>query len=651
MPLLADRVRETTTTTGQGTLTLDGAPSGFRTFSSAFGNGVSVYYVIAGPSEWEIGIGTTGAGTLTRDTVLVSSAGGTTKVTFSAGTKDVFCSYVADRAVTTSDASTLTNKTIDDYTNNVGANSTHFRVRATGTLAKGAVVKATGFNVGEQAIRVGLTSSASDVAIGVMEQDLTTGQFGMAVVIGELFDVNTSGLSVGATLYSDNAGGYTTTKPSSGFYQSLGWVVRANSTTGVIAVNIVAPLYVETSTNTANTAILRDGSGNFAAGTITAALTGNASTASALTPGATINGVTFTGASNITVAAAAGTLTGSTLASGVTASSLTSVGTLTSLTVTSPSAAAPFAVNSNNANGVYYDIANAQNSSSFRIAAYGTTAFGVSALISRAAIEGNAPNGMVVGAVTSGANGGPIEFHTGFRVIRWSIGASTGHLLAGTDNTYDIGASGATRPRDLFLGRDATVGRNITLAGKLQTSFSSSSGNSEAWEIRNTQPNASHYFSIFQLGTGGLGVPGWASSTVLEANNYLASSGDKSFVFSNYVNTGATYNFVWQIGNRTSVWAITGGGHFVCPTDNTYDIGASGATRPRDLFIGRNADHGGWMRAGAASAGAASTTTIGNGTSTTVGASGAASALPANPLGYLIAHVGTTQVKIPYYTA
>ena len=160
MPLLADRVRETTTTTGQGTLTLDGAPSGFRTFTGAFGNGASVYYVIAGPSEWEIGFGTTGAGTLTRDTVLVSSAGGTTKVTFSAGTKDVFCSYVADRAVTTSDAATLTNKTIDDYTNNVGANSTHFRIKASGTLAKGTVVKAVGFTPGEQAIEVAATSSA-----------------------------------------------------------------------------------------------------------------------------------------------------------------------------------------------------------------------------------------------------------------------------------------------------------------------------------------------------------------------------------------------------------------------------------------------------------------------------------------------------------
>lgn len=333
MPLLADRVKESTTTQGTGTLTLAGAPPGFRTFTGAFGNGASVYYVIAGPTEWEIGFGTTGAGTLTRDTVLVSSAGGTTKVNLSAGPKDVFCSYVADRAVTTSDAATLTNKTIDDYTNDVGANSTHFRIKAGATLAKGDVVKASGFTPGEQAIEVVKTASATDVAIGIVEQALSTGQFGMAVVIGELFDVNTNGLSVGATLYQNGAGGYTTTKPSSGFYQALGWVVRANTNNGVIAVNVVTPLYVETSTNTANTSVLRDGSGNFAAGTITASLTGNASTATALQTARTINGVSFNGTADITVTAAAGTLSGNTLASGVTASSLTSVGTLSSLTV------------------------------------------------------------------------------------------------------------------------------------------------------------------------------------------------------------------------------------------------------------------------------------------------------------------------------
>ena len=100
--VLEDRIKETTTTTGQGTITLAGAANGFRSFS-VVGNGNTTYYTIAGQgtNEWEVGIGTyTSSGTtLSRDTVLASSAGGTTKTTFSAGTKDVFVTYPADRSV------------------------------------------------------------------------------------------------------------------------------------------------------------------------------------------------------------------------------------------------------------------------------------------------------------------------------------------------------------------------------------------------------------------------------------------------------------------------------------------------------------------------------------------------------------------------
>jgi len=103
MPLvLADRVRETTTTTGTGTVTLAGAVTGFRSFS-AIGNGNTTYYTIAGQgnSEWEIGIGTyTSSGTtLSRDTVLASSAGAPTKTNFTSGIKDVFVTYTAARSV------------------------------------------------------------------------------------------------------------------------------------------------------------------------------------------------------------------------------------------------------------------------------------------------------------------------------------------------------------------------------------------------------------------------------------------------------------------------------------------------------------------------------------------------------------------------
>lgn len=100
--VLKDRVKETTTTTGTGTVTLLGASTGFQSFS-AVGNGNTTYYTIAGqaPStEWEVGIGTyTSAGTtLSRDTILASSNSGSA-VNFSAGTKDVWVDYPAGRAV------------------------------------------------------------------------------------------------------------------------------------------------------------------------------------------------------------------------------------------------------------------------------------------------------------------------------------------------------------------------------------------------------------------------------------------------------------------------------------------------------------------------------------------------------------------------
>jgi hypothetical protein len=99
--VLADRVKETTTTTGTGTVTLAGAATGYQSFA-AIGNGNSTYYTIAGQSgnEWEVGIGTyTSSGTtLSRTTVLASSNSGSL-VSFSAGNKDVFVTYPAERSV------------------------------------------------------------------------------------------------------------------------------------------------------------------------------------------------------------------------------------------------------------------------------------------------------------------------------------------------------------------------------------------------------------------------------------------------------------------------------------------------------------------------------------------------------------------------
>jgi hypothetical protein len=94
-----DRVKETSTTTGTGTLTLAGAVSGFETFSSAIGNTNTTYYSIVNSNgEFEVGLGTVSAGALSRDTI-ISSSNSDAAVDFSAGTKNVFCTLPASKAV------------------------------------------------------------------------------------------------------------------------------------------------------------------------------------------------------------------------------------------------------------------------------------------------------------------------------------------------------------------------------------------------------------------------------------------------------------------------------------------------------------------------------------------------------------------------
>jgi hypothetical protein len=99
--VLVDRVRETSATTGTGTITLAGAVYGYQPFS-AVGNGNTTYYTIYDQTSgaWEVGIGTyTLSGTtLSRTTVLSSSNSGTL-VNFGAGTKDVFVTYPAEKAI------------------------------------------------------------------------------------------------------------------------------------------------------------------------------------------------------------------------------------------------------------------------------------------------------------------------------------------------------------------------------------------------------------------------------------------------------------------------------------------------------------------------------------------------------------------------
>jgi hypothetical protein len=99
--IVADRVQETSTTTGTGSFTLAGAVTGYQAFSSVLATADTTYYTIAdqGGANWEVGLGTfTSPSTLARTTILSSSNAGSA-VSFAAGTKNVFITYPAGRSV------------------------------------------------------------------------------------------------------------------------------------------------------------------------------------------------------------------------------------------------------------------------------------------------------------------------------------------------------------------------------------------------------------------------------------------------------------------------------------------------------------------------------------------------------------------------
>ena len=102
--VVADRVQEVTSTAGTGTLDLSGAVGGYQSFVSGVGSGNTTYYVVYDQTAqvWEIGLGTVTSGspdTLSRDTVLLNSSGGTSKVNFPGNAANVWCDYPALKSV------------------------------------------------------------------------------------------------------------------------------------------------------------------------------------------------------------------------------------------------------------------------------------------------------------------------------------------------------------------------------------------------------------------------------------------------------------------------------------------------------------------------------------------------------------------------
>lgn len=277
--VVKDRVFETSTTTGTGTLTLAGAVDNFQTFSSAIGNGNTTYYAIVDDSakQWEVGVGTVGAGTLSRDTVFASSNSGS-KVDFSANSKQVFCDYPASKSVYTDTNGNITGITgyiskpdyIDFDQTYVGGlsagqlgwdgNNTlavgmaggnvvqhigedlFFYIKASSAITKGQLIMFTGA-VGASGVLTGAPATGitdGSYIMGVAAEDMAHNAFGLVQCFGELTGINTNAFNEGDILYYNSAvtGGLTSTYPTSGPIVQIAAVAKKSAGGGVIYIRV-----------------------------------------------------------------------------------------------------------------------------------------------------------------------------------------------------------------------------------------------------------------------------------------------------------------------------------------------------------------------------------------------------------------------------
>jgi hypothetical protein len=154
--IVADRVKEVTTTVGTGTYTLGGAVDGFQVFSAVTVDTDTVYYAITDDTDWEVGIGTIGGTqtTLARTTILSSSNAGSA-VNWGAGTKNIFLTYPAEKAVYEDASGNV------DVPNNltVGGTVDGVDIQTLNTTANAALPKAGGTMTGNLVLNADPTAS------------------------------------------------------------------------------------------------------------------------------------------------------------------------------------------------------------------------------------------------------------------------------------------------------------------------------------------------------------------------------------------------------------------------------------------------------------------------------------------------------------
>jgi len=177
---LADRVRETTTSTGTGAITLGGAVAGFVSFSSVLSTNDTTYYVIVSSTgaDWEVGVGTYSSNTLTRTTVLDSS-NSNALVNFTVGTKAVFIAQPAGRAVYSDGTSIVSSDGKSVLTTAGGTGVTSYAVGDTLYYAAGTVLSKLSIGTAGQVITSTGTAPQWSTLSGIAVTTISFGSTGL----------------------------------------------------------------------------------------------------------------------------------------------------------------------------------------------------------------------------------------------------------------------------------------------------------------------------------------------------------------------------------------------------------------------------------------------------------------------------------------
>ena len=155
---IKDRVKETTTTTGTGTYTLAGAVTGFETFTANLSNSDTTYYACTDNTDFEVGLGTfTSSGTTLARTTVLASSNSNNAVNWSSGTRTIFMTYPADKAVFLDASDDVTLKSSDGAILKLQSSDT--------TITDGSVLGAIEFSAPDEASGTdAILTSASIVA-------------------------------------------------------------------------------------------------------------------------------------------------------------------------------------------------------------------------------------------------------------------------------------------------------------------------------------------------------------------------------------------------------------------------------------------------------------------------------------------------------